>query len=742
MGMYLIADLVTTLLGLPSLLWTIFLVVAGIGLVIFVHELGHFLAAKACGVKVEKFYVGFDVPRWRIFGIPMPSRFCGFQYGETEYGIGIIPLGGYVKMLGQDDNPARASEEAERIRVRDAASPQGHPDGVIGSSSGGSSSDDFTLDPRSYPAKSVPQRMLIISAGIIMNLIFAVIFAAIAYSAGVPYLTAEIGKVSAGEPAWMAGIQPGDKILQVGRAGEPQEHVRFDKDLQIKVAIAGLGREIPEDVELLVRTGNEDPRWLSIRPRNRLKDLNAPATLGITSPSTTTLATSRPVLDFMSAGQAEPPFAPGDRIVGVNGTMLERRNPNGSGDFIATELEAALAQHLSEPITLTVERQRDGTAEPETLDILVPPNPLRWLGFTLKMGPIVSIRPDSPAKQGGLQLGDRLLLIDGEPVGDPITLAQRLRQWPSADDAGPQATAARRVTIERGEGASAETIELEVIPEDRVAFDPILGVGNFIGVESLGIAYRVEPVVAEVAAGSRAEEASILPGDQVIRIMPVPEDDEARERALLWLSKTFENPVDIEPDVFNGPFLYSLLQQMPPGIDLQLTLLRGAEELETILPIVDQPGMYYVERGFNLQPLQRIHRASGLLETLALGYRETSERLSEVKSVLWLLVTGRVSMNNLGGPIRIAAFAGSEAEQGIPRLLMFLTFLSANLALLNALPIPVLDGGHFVFLMVEGIIRRPVPERVQVGLTFAGFAALMMLMVFVFGNDLRWLFVG
>ena len=90
-------------------------VLLGIGLVVFVHELGHFLAAKLFGVKCEKFYVGFDVPL-QIGPIKFPRTLGKFTYGETEYGIGIIPLGGYVKMLGQDDDPRKAEEEARRIR--------------------------------------------------------------------------------------------------------------------------------------------------------------------------------------------------------------------------------------------------------------------------------------------------------------------------------------------------------------------------------------------------------------------------------------------------------------------------------------------------------------------------------------------------------------------------------------------------------------------------------------------------
>ena len=82
-------------------------VLVGLGFVIFVHELGHFLVAKLCGVKCEKFYLGFDIGGLKL---------CKFRYGETEYGIGILPLGGYVKMLGQEDNPARIREEMERAK--------------------------------------------------------------------------------------------------------------------------------------------------------------------------------------------------------------------------------------------------------------------------------------------------------------------------------------------------------------------------------------------------------------------------------------------------------------------------------------------------------------------------------------------------------------------------------------------------------------------------------------------------
>ena len=100
------------------------------------------------------------------------------------------------------------------------------------------------------------------------------------------------------------------------------------------------------------------------------------------------------------------------------------------------------------------------------------------------------------------------------------------------------------------------------------------------------------------------------------------------------------------------------------------------------------------------------------------------------------LIKGKISPTNLGGPGTIAMAATSEASQGTSRLLLFLTFLSANLAIVNFLPIPILDGGHMLFLAYEGIFRRPVSEKMQVILTYAGLAMILGLMVFVVSLDI------
>jgi regulator of sigma E protease len=148
-GMYSLTDWMEPLFAAePTLIekwsgyaYNAMLVVLGIGFVIFVHELGHFLAAKSFGVQCDKFYVGFDPPI-KIGPIRLPSKLFHFQWGETEYGIGIIPLGGYVKMLGQDDDPRNAVKESERSRDSNSQ----EADASEGTSK---------INPRSFLAKSV-----------------------------------------------------------------------------------------------------------------------------------------------------------------------------------------------------------------------------------------------------------------------------------------------------------------------------------------------------------------------------------------------------------------------------------------------------------------------------------------------------------------------------------------------------------------------------------------------------------
>ncbi|MGA2062585.1 MAG: site-2 protease family protein, partial [Thermoguttaceae bacterium] len=284
------------------LIWLIFVVAIALGFVIFVHELGHFIVAKLCGVKCEKFYLGFDIGGWKLFKIKL---------GETEYGIGVLPLGGYVKMLGQEDNPARLKEEIEKAKLyQQQPSPKIPEDNLLTKTPEALSDADLAsmenalYDPRSYLAKSVPKRMAIISAGVIMNLIFAFFMAIGAYYIGVKQLACGAGDVFPGQAAWRAGLRPGDQILRI--AGEKAE--RF-QDLQKYITLG----DIQNGVTMLVkRQGVEEPLKFLLHP-----DLtHGMPTIGITNPFKTTLRKDNlnkedhPVWPDSAAARAEPALQP------------------------------------------------------------------------------------------------------------------------------------------------------------------------------------------------------------------------------------------------------------------------------------------------------------------------------------------------------------------------------------------------------------------------------------------------
>ena len=139
--------------------WKVLLVLIGVNMLIIVHEWGHFIVARMCGVKCEKFYIWFDIFGWKI---------CKFKWGDTEFGFGVLPLGGYVKMLGQEDNPARLREELERAKANQAAVDENESD--AGQTADQDEAEEIDIaaaeaalyDPASYLAQSVPKRMAII----------------------------------------------------------------------------------------------------------------------------------------------------------------------------------------------------------------------------------------------------------------------------------------------------------------------------------------------------------------------------------------------------------------------------------------------------------------------------------------------------------------------------------------------------------------------------------------------------
>jgi regulator of sigma E protease len=739
--------------GLLATLWMIGSVAVGLGLVIFVHELGHFLAAKACGVKCEKFYIGFDIPL-RLGPLKFPSALCKFRWGETEYGVGILPLGGYVKMLGQDDDPRNQVKENERIKQRKqqdeaVAASQGVATGEQAGPSAGAdrrggeeSPEEFELDPRSFPAKPVWQRMIIISAGVAMNLASAVVFAAVAYQMGVSYTPCVLGGTAPGDPAWVQGIEPGDKILQIGREGlfgqdlEPSEHLRFDKDLMINVTLHGADRPL----DLLIRSPDQSAaRWVTVSPSDRLEDVERPATLGVRPAYTTELDPEVPCDPACRTEEGYALLEGGDEIVAVEGQRLPRDEQTGV--IFEHHLERMLARLVAEPVTLTVRRRGPRAVAGDValdvpaagdfveLDVTLPPNPLRKLGLVMQAGPIVGVRQGTPADVAGFRQGDVLVAVDGQEIGDPFTLNQRLLEFVGQEV---------EFVVRRGDDGNR--VSLRATPEPPAAYADNFGPGSPVPLETLGIAFDVQNVVVGVQPDSPAARGGLQAGDKILEAAFLVEGRMSGEPVPL-VEQAADGSVR---DLANWAYVHSAMNALSDA-QLVLTYGRGDSKQTVTLAPETSDQWYHASRRLNTMSFTRVRTAGSWSEAWALGYEETTTSLKQVLVVLQRLFTGQISYKSMGGPIMIARAAGAEASRGIPRLLVFLTFLSANLAILNFLPIPALDGGHMVFLAAEGIRGKPVNERLQVALTLIGVGCLLSLMVLVFALDihrldlLRWI---
>ncbi len=464
---------------------TILATIVVLGVLIFVHELGHFMTAKAMDIEVPRFSIGLG-----------PKAF-GFKRGETEYVISWLPLGGYVKMAGM--------EEMEAIEGGPTKKP------VI---TGAGTAEDLGLEveekrhagPRDFESKSLLARTLVISAGVIMNLLFAfLIFSIIAMVWGVRGTPdSRIGGVAEeylprGTEV-LATIPSGTRITQIGR-----ESVDDFQDMSVALSQTGAGP-------------------IEFRFENF-----APLTIDL------------------PAGQ-------------------------DARDTLISAFEPA----VETPATV---------------------------------GTIVK---GSPAEQGGLRPGDKVITAAGQPV-------QTWQQF---------------VQLIERHGGQALVLEIERDGQ---------------------------------------------PG--TITVTP-----EARKLA----NNMTYGRVGIAPQV----------------------------ALSEALPRV----------------------RAGVFGGFAQGAKQTWDMVALTTGFLWDLVTGGASARNLGGPILIGQLSGRVARAGLEPFLGFMALFSVNLAVLNLLPIPVLDGGHLMFLGVEAVRGRPLSLQSRMRLSQVGFVIVMGIMVWALANDVLRLF--
>ena len=695
-----------------NVIWCVFLVLVGVNLLIIVHEFGHFIVARMCGVRCDKFYIWFDIYGWKIFK---------FKWGDTEYGLGVLPLGGYVKMLGQEDNPGAIKAEIERAKAAQNGETSEQTDGQSnGENSNGEQPakaegeqqapspytpeqlEEMLYAKDSYLSKSVPQRLAIITAGVIMNAVLAFVCAIIAYSYGAESVPPVIGKTFTGSAAWQGGLQPGDRILSVDG-----KNISTFQEITESIVRA----TSKESLFLVQRPGVETPVELMIAPSMGGKALVA--TTGSQALGELVVGgLSAP--NYMEKTEDMKKIKAGDRLLAVNGRTLASYD-----EYL--DLRNRLR---GEPLTYTFEKKGGS----ETYEATLPPVKQHTVGLSFTAGPIFAMLEQG--NQLGFQKDDQILRVDDVPV-DPLKFASMIYD---KSQAGGGATS---FLVLRGN----EQLTLEInIPAHGKEYNMMTGGFNPNGgSDILGIAFQILPTVS-------ASDDEKLVGSELKKFAIVGEIPKSLQKS--GLGKKIDDGYEVSYEQFeNSMFnfydlMYMTLQMFPTETQVRITATQAdGKVIESTLPITASDDWTIPGRYLEFPSLTETIKAENFADAVSKGSRKAVRDLTLVYHFVRNLLmnfTGdaRVSPKGLGGPITIVKMAYNFADMGLGQYLLFLCLLSANLAVLNILPIPVLDGGHVVFLLYEAIFRKPPNETVQIILSYIGLLLLLALMVWVFALDL------
>ena len=297
-----------------------------------------------------------------------------------------------------------------------------------------------------------------------------------------------------------------------------------------------------------------------------------------------------------------------------------------------------------------------------------------------------------------LKAGDRIVSVAGQPV----------TTWDEIVE-GIQKTPGDLITLGLADGRRLEL---------RIHSDALK--------ERLQASAAVQPyaaaVVDQVVPGQPAARAGVQVGDTLLAIDGHP----IRQ----WIEVT---PL-VEPHVAE-PLTLTLARG---ASHLQLTMRTATETVTDSNKTKRVVGRIGVGGG---RPTLRT-RPYTVAGAIGEGWRRTVDASTQVGRTIRGLLSGRVAGRELGGPILIGQLAGQTARLGLEPFLSFMALISINLAVLNLLPVPVLDGGQFMFLLGEAVLRRPLPLKLRERLTMVGLAMIVCLMVFAFWNDIRRLVEG
>lgn len=222
---------------------------------------------------------------------------------------------------------------------------------------------------------------------------------------------------------------------------------------------------------------------------------------------------------------------------------------------------------------------------------------------------------------------------------------------------------------------------------------------------------QVKVSVSEVMSGSAAESAGLIADDTIIRL---------------------------NDTVISDPRIIQSIVSENPGVSLPITVMRGGEEitLRVTPKPAEQDGAEIGRLGIKMQGVLGDHERLNPFASIWFGIERTASITVQALQNIGNLLIGQGNFKDLGGPIAIAQMSGEAADQGALQLIFFMAVLSINLGLINLFPIPILDGGHLLFMAIEAVRGKPLGERAQEYGFRIGLALVLLLMLSVTWNDI------
>ena len=692
-------------------------ILLGFSLIIFLHELGHFIVARACSVKCLAFSIGIG-PRmcgWRkngklTFGADPfdPDKMKDKQaeaagaaapvgLGDCDYRLSWLPLGGYVRMLGQDDmDPTKVSS-----------------------------------DPNAFNRRPIWQRMCIVSAGVIMNVIFAVVCFSIIFSPGigVDFPPAIVGQVSYGMPAWGPEgqrLHMGDRIVSIDGA-KPRGFVEFT-DVMMRAALAERNDKITLNV---MRYGTGKLEDVVLTPK--VSEVSGFLAFGIetipglkiggTGEEYTSAEMERAArilghLKTFAANREElrKLKEEGWKIVAVDDIDLrDLPEPNATHDKYVLLNDRVNARN-GKAVKLSLENAQTKAAQEISLwpHIELVPGEKEFPAVFGLAPQVVIGEPSakSPAARAGLKEGDRIALLgdrsypDVEAVrkiisgseGQPLTIRVERLEPAAGAAAGPASATAPM-------SAKIETFSVAAKKEKGTY---IIGIPPF---QDLG-STRFVPSSPDTEAGA----LGLGPGATIAAIDGAAVED--------WQD------------------IYAALRLKSPDMPVKVTFNTGTGTVEHVFTLSKAESDLVREHlhfllGLQLANETKTQKADNAGQAVLMGLDHTKKFILNVYMTLAGLARRTVDPSNLHGIVGITKIGYDVQERGPVWLWYVLAMVSVNLAVANFLPLPIVDGGMFLLLILEKIRGRPLPVKVQTAIQTVGIVLLAGLFLFVTMNDIN-----